>query len=86
MHRTAIFLLGLLAAVCSVSAQTTTGDILGVVLDSSGAVIVDAKVTVRNLETNAVNETLSSSTGGFRIPLLPAGSYEVTVEKQGFSR
>src|SRR5262249_9723553 len=76
-----VFLLGQLA-----SAQPTTGDILGTVRDPSGSVVTGAKVSVRNLDTNQSQETRSSETGTFRVPLLPVGSYEVTVEKPGFAR
>ena len=80
-------LLSVLAvALTSAYAQTTTGDILGTVRDSSGAVVADAKITVRNLETNISHETTTTPEGSFRVPLLPSGSYELTVEKQGFAR
>jgi hypothetical protein len=67
-------------------AQSTTGDILGTVQDSSGAVVADARVEVKNLDTNATKETATSAEGTFRVPLLPAGRYEVMVQKSGFSR
>src|SRR4051812_37093008 len=67
-------------------AQSTTGDILGTVQDSSGAVIADAKVEVKNLDTNATKDTTTSTEGTFRVPLLPAGRYEVSVQKPGFAK
>src|SRR5260221_14763250 len=82
-----VLLLSLLAASALISfAQSTTGDILGTIQDSTGAVIADAKVEARNLDTNATKETMSSADGAFRFSLLPAGRYEVTVQKSGFSR
>ncbi len=66
-------------------AQTTTGDILGTVRDASGGLVTDAKVIVRNLDTNQSKETTTSGTGNFRVPLLSTGSYEVLVAKTGFS-
>jgi outer membrane receptor protein involved in Fe transport len=68
------------------SQSLTSGDILGTVSDSSGAVVADAKVTVRNLETNISKDTVTNGEGRFRVPLLPAGSYEVAVEKTGFAK
>ncbi|MBC8164598.1 MAG: TonB-dependent receptor [Bryobacteraceae bacterium] len=77
--------LTLLAAAPAFS-QTTTGDVLGIVRDGSGAVVAEAKVTVRNLETNISRDSQSNSEGAFRVPLLPAGNYELIVEKSGFAR
>src|SRR5436309_13719244 len=78
-------LLALLFSVAACLAQTTTGDILGSVRDATGGVIPDAKVTVRNLDNNQTKVTSTSGNGAFRVPLLATGSYEVLVEKSGFS-
>jgi carboxypeptidase family protein len=66
--------------------QATSGEILGEVRDPDGAVIGAANVSVRNVETNLVRTVQSGEDGRFRISLLPAGSYEITVEKSGFSK
>src|SRR5260370_39312816 len=66
-------------------AQTTTADILGTVRDASGGLVTDAKVIVRNLDTNQSKETNTSGTGNFRVPLLSTGSYEVLVAKTRFA-
>jgi hypothetical protein len=66
--------------------QATSSEILGSVKDASGAAIVDAQVVVKNLETNQTREATSNVDGGFRIPLLPVGAYEITVSKSGFAR
>jgi hypothetical protein len=58
--------------------------ILGVVKDSSGAVIPQAKVTVTNTDTNEKRTLVSGADGSFRFPALPAGHYSVTFEKEGF--
>jgi hypothetical protein len=75
--------LGFLAG--SAIAQVTTGQILGVVLDPSGAVVSDAAVAVRNLQTNETRRARSDEQGLFLLPQLPVGSYEVTIEKKGFA-
>jgi hypothetical protein len=81
------FLLALGAlAPLAFSQSLISGDILGTVLDASSAVVPNAKVTVRNLETNATKETVTGDEGRFRITLLPSGTYEVTVEKSGFAK
>ena len=75
--------LGFLAG--SAIAQVTTGQILGVVLDPSGAAVRDAAVAVRNLETNETRKAPSDEQGLFLLPQLPVGSYEITIEKTGFA-
>ena len=74
-----------LALVCSsLLAQTDRGTINGVVTDSSGAAVPDAKVTAVQTATNSTFSTVSTSTGDFTIPSLPVGEYTVRVENQGF--
>lgn len=69
------------------SAQVTgQGIISGTVTDSSGAVVVGAKVTVTNAATNVSNETVTNSTGYFEVGHLnPAvGSYKILAAASGF--
>ncbi len=74
-----------LAVPTRASAQDT-GQIAGIVSDSSGAVIPNAQVTVRNLGTNATRSATSSATGAYLIPSLVPATYEVTVPAvSGFS-
>ncbi len=67
-------------------AQMTTSSILGTVRDSSGAAVASAGVKIRNLGTNDAREVITMSDGRFRVPLLPPGSYEVTVTATGFGK
>jgi hypothetical protein len=64
-----------------VRAQTAT--INGTVMDSTGAVVPQAKVTVVNKGTNASREGTTSDTGFYSFPTLAPGVYDVTVEKAG---
>ncbi len=66
-------------------AQFTTASLGGIVTDSSGAPVPEAKVTARNVETGFVQAATSNSTGAYQLSLLPVGNYRLTVEKQGFS-
>jgi hypothetical protein len=86
MQRPVAVLCFLLAATINLSSQVTTGEILGVVQDASGAIVAEAKVVVRSLDTGAAREIMSYADGRFRFPALQTGSYEVMVEKRGFSR
>jgi len=65
-------------------AQGERATIVGTVTDSTGAVVPQVRVTVRNERTNIVNKTESNSLGLFVVPALEPGSYELTAEKQGF--
>jgi hypothetical protein len=65
-------------------AQLPTGTILGVVKDSSGGVVPDASVTIRNMDTGVLRTVTTSADGAFLAPALPAGPYTVKVEKSGF--
>jgi hypothetical protein len=73
-------------ACASLFAQTPTAVINGAVVDSSGAVVPDAKVTVVNQETNIVSAKNTSADGSFSIINLLPGSYLLTVEKNGFKK
>lgn len=66
------------------SAQFEYGEILGTIRDTSNAVIVGAKIKVRNLETNLERTAVSGDNGLYSLPGLRIGSYEVLVEQAGF--
>jgi hypothetical protein len=82
--RARMFLVFILLAAASLSAQTFRGTILGTVNDPSGAVIAGAKVTVKNTGTGLERSTETSADGSYSAPELPIGSYTVTVVQQGF--
>jgi hypothetical protein len=60
-------------------AQTFRGTILGTVTDSSGAALVGATVTVHNVDTGVDRITETTTDGGYLMPELPVGSYDVIV-------
>ena len=65
-------------------AQLPTATILGVVKDSSGAVISGVAVTARNVDTGLARSTVAAADGSYRLSALPVGSYELRVEQPGF--
>lgn len=67
-------------------AQITGGSIVGNVTDQSGAVMGKVVVQATNLETGAGAKTITSETGRYEFPLLPAGTYTVSAEAPGFQR
>ncbi|SDF06272.1 TonB-dependent receptor [Terriglobus roseus] len=70
--------------VSSASAQIRSATITGTAIDSTGALLPGAKVTVTNEATNETQTTDASSSGQYTIPYLAAGKYTVTVSKGGF--
>jgi len=83
-----LYLLGIFSffLTCSLLGQTPTAVVNGVVLDSSGATVPDARVTVVNQETNVASVKNSGSDGSFAIINLLPGNYVLTVEKNGFKK
>ena len=65
-------------------AQSDRGTIAGSVLDSTGAAIKDATVTLRGTSTGNVYTTKSTGDGVYRISDVHIGKYDVTVEAAGF--
>ena len=83
----AILLLAIYAFVPSaVYAQQTLGSIDGTVTDSSGAVVPQAGISVRNVGTNLTVTAQTKGDGSFSVAALPIGTYEVTITKQGFEK
>jgi hypothetical protein len=66
------------------SAQQATALLAGSVKDASGAVVVGAKVTLKNSQTNVERTTASGRDGNYVFNLVPIGPYELTVEEAGF--
>jgi len=61
-----------------------TGDLKGTVLDSSGAAVSAAKVTLKSLETGEQRSADVDASGVFVFNLLKIGNYEVRAEASGF--
>ncbi len=63
-----------------------TGAITGTVTDPTGAYVSNADVRIQDEATGTVARTLKTdANGGFTAPLLPVGTYTVTVNSPGFS-
>ena len=77
---------GLLLCAATCMAQQTAATIHGSVSDASGGAVPDATVSARRIETGTLRTALSGPLGYYAIPALPPGSYEVTVEADGFRR
>src|SRR5215475_5440046 len=81
-----LFCIAFTAATSTALAQATTGTIAGTLMDPSEAVIVGARITVRNIDTNISRIAQSGREGQYSFPALPIGNYEVTIEQPGFGK
>jgi len=58
-------------------AQLSTASVTGIVRDSSGGVVPDAKVTLRNAETAGVRTTTANSAGNYNFLNVNPGRYSM---------
>jgi hypothetical protein len=68
------------------SAKAQSGSISGTVTDSSGAVVVGAQVTIRDLQTGISRDTTTNSQGFYEFLTVKPSKYELTVEVKGFEK
>lgn len=66
--------------------QVDEGSIVGTVMDSSGAVVPGAQVTLLNVDQGITVETLSNATGGYAFSPVRIGHYKITVAAKGFEK
>lgn len=67
--------------------QEITGNIVGTVRDTTGAVVPGATVTITNTDKQSIARTVTTDDEGrYAAPLLPAGNYEVAIESPNFKR
>jgi hypothetical protein len=64
--------------------QTYQGRISGTVVDSTGAVIVGAKLLILNVDTGLQRQAVTTDSGEFAAPNLPPGPYRITVSAPNF--
>src|SRR5512143_4211928 len=67
-------------------AQSDRGTITGSVTDQAGAVIPGATIEMKNVNTGAVYQAQSSSTGNYTFSQLPAGQYQMSSSMPGFKQ
>jgi len=69
----------------AVYGQTATATLSGTVKDPNSAIVPGAAVIVQNDATRLVRNAATDDSGNFTVPLLPPGTYTVTVEQSGFA-
>jgi hypothetical protein len=83
-HKTGLWLILAMLAASICFAQVGTGRLDGGVVDATGGVMANAKVTAVNQATQSKAETTTNTDGNFSFPSLQAGIYTVSVEARGF--
>ena len=86
MNRTSRSLLVILLSAGAMLAQSDRGTITGTVIDPAGAVVANAAIEARQMETGAVYQAASSNTGNYTLSQLPTGTYDLTVTVPGFKK
>ena len=81
----AVAALAVIFSVCPAVGQSTFGSIVGVVHDSTQAVVPGATVTIRNLDDNGIRSATSDQNGSFEFVNLKPGNYALTAQAQGFA-
>ena len=80
----AILLATVFLASIPVAAQYTTASLGGTITDISGAMVPGVNITVRNIGTDLTKTIKSGEDGSYLFPILPIGTYTLTVERPGF--
>jgi hypothetical protein len=65
-------------------AQQTSGSIVGLVTDHSGAVVAGAAVTLTNVDTGDLRTATTNGAGDYEFVNLIPGNYKVDVQNAGF--
>jgi len=62
------------------------GQLGGIIVDPSGAVVANARVTVTQVDNGAVRNVVTDSSGRWIVSNMPSGRVKVVTEAQGFQR
>lgn len=91
MNKKTLLMVGLIS-VCLISlalnayGQGTTSRFTGTVQDGSGAAVAGATVTLTNEATGISLTTETSDSGTYTFDLIQPGTYQISVERQGFKK
>lgn len=83
-RRRGVWMLVLVLIACGQVFAGVTASISGTVKDSSGAAVVGATVTARNVETGIAQTQKTNGEGFYSFQSLPLGKYTVEVQQKGF--
>ena len=80
----AVVLLLSLMTLAPIAGPGITAAITGRVTDPTGSAIAGAKVTATDTQRGTQWPTVANGDGGYNIPRVPTGIYDIKVENQGF--
>ncbi len=80
----ALFLLASIIFTGSALAQLSTATLFGNITDTTGAVVPNATVTLKQTDTNFVRVAKTREDGSYREEFLPVGPYQISVGAPGF--
>lgn len=83
-RRAALVALSVLLLSLVAYGQFTSGDLVGSVVDSSGALVPNATVTATNQATSVKSTATTNTNGEYRFSNLLAGAYTVSASGKGF--
>ena len=67
------------------SSQTTDANLVGTIIDASGAAVPNANVEITHLATGVKSTTTTNMSGQYRFNNIPIGEYDVKVDATGFA-
>ena len=73
-----------ITSLCVNAQNSNSGEIKGLVTDTTGAVISGATVVLQNVDTGNTSTTQSNGAGIYDVPSLSTGRYRITFSKAGF--
>ena len=84
LTRIASLMLFALLALSVARAQIETGTIVGAVQDSTGGVVPNAGVAIKEVATGVTRQTRTDALGAFNAQFMPLGTYAITVTVPGY--
>lgn len=84
MNRKLVFSAVLVCVAIELVGQTSNGSIGGRVVDTTGAIILNAHIAITDLDRNISQARDTDASGNFLFPAVRIGTYSVTISAQGF--
>jgi hypothetical protein len=75
----------IVSASLAIAQNSNTGEIKGTVTDSSGAVVPEVDVQIKNVQTGLITRATTNGAGLYDVPFLATGDYTIAFSKQGFT-